>query len=154
MGENDPTVADTTLLYRRLHPRQLIWDPNRQRIRATSDVYKDVELSVGLGDELANQGLNTSWLLRVDPQHQLACFTAMFARAEEQAIWRDPLVDDERYGDDPTHGIVEGAKPKSRRTRWVEESDVLVLQPEALSDELRERYEQSAPDVEGPGEVA
>jgi hypothetical protein len=138
---DDPTVADDTPLYRRLHPKQLFWDPNRSRIRATSNAFKDDELSVALGDALRTHGLDPMWVLRMDPQHQLACFTAAFARSDGQAVWRDRLVGHERYGDDPTHGIVEGKKPKSLRSRWADECSTMILQPAALPTPLRARHD-------------
>lgn len=139
MPSDDSTIDDETLLYRRLHPTQLIWDENRGRIRATRNAFKDTQLSIALGDELEALGRDPAWTLRVDPQHQVGYFSAAFARAEEQAVWRDPLFEHPRYGEDPTHGIVEGAKPGARRNIFVDACAVLILKPGALSPELRSR---------------
>lgn len=142
MPDDDNPVSDETLLYRRLHPTQVVWDENRGGVRATSNAFKDPELSIALGDELSTLDRDPSWVLRMDPLHQLGAFTADFARGEEQTIRRDPLVGHERYGDDPTHGAVEGAKPKTRRNRFVAACEVMLLQPDALSEDLRARLEQ------------
>lgn len=141
MSSDDATIDDGTLLYRRLHPTQLLWDANRGRIRATSSAFKDAHLSVALGDELIAHGFDAIWVLRVDPHHQLGCFSAGFVRLQEQIVWRDPLIGHERYGDDASHGIVEGKKPRSRRNSFVEACDVLTLQPDALAEDLRQHLE-------------
>ena len=137
---NDNSVSDETLLYRRLHPTQVVWDENRGRVRATTNAFKDPALSIALGDELAALGVEPVWVLRMDPQHQLGVFSAGFAQNEEgQTVRRDPLQNHERYGDDPSHGVVEGPKPKTRRNRFVAVCDVLLLQPDALLPGVRAR---------------
>lgn len=140
---NDPTIAPDTPLYRRLHPKQVVWDESRKRVRATRDAFKDDDLSVALGDEMHARQLTPSCVLRIDPLHQLACFTAGFARSEAQAVWRDPLVGHERYGDDPTHGIVGGSKPGSRRRRFVDASEILIFNQTGLSADVQAQFDGS-----------
>lgn len=139
MAEDDDSILGETRLYRRLHPTQLLWDGNQGRIRATTNAFKDYALSVNLEDALDALGQPPEWTLRLDPAHQLGAFTTAFARGEQQKVWREPLVGHQRYGNDPTHGIVEGPKPRSRRTRFVSACVVTVADPNALPEDLRLR---------------
>lgn len=136
LNENRP-VPDDVQLYRRLHPKQVIWDTNQQSVRATSDAFADRELSVGLEDALVDNELEPAWMLRLDPLHQLGRFVTGFARSEQQDVRRDPLRGHERYGDDPAHGVVVGPKPKARRRLFAANCTVLVLQPDGLSADVR-----------------
>lgn len=144
MPADDPSIGNEVRLYRRLHPRQLIWDDNEGRLRATSNAFKDPSMSVALGDEMANLGLDPEWVLRGDPQHHLAWITAQLARDNQQAVWRDELVDHEKYGDDPTHGIVEGKKKGARASAFAKSAEIEIVREESLTPEDRIRRQAAS----------
>lgn len=137
MPENDPSIPDDSDLYRRIHPEQVVWDDNTGRLRPTTAAFRDLEMSVNLGDDLAREGLSPDFAVRNHPRHHLAALTAGLARTEDQAVYRDHLPDD------PTHGGVAGPKPKPRRTRFANSSRWAVLREAELSEDLREHL----PDV-------
>ncbi len=141
MSPDDSSIADECRLYRRLHRSQLIWDENEHRLRPTSNAFKDVELSVNLADELEVHGLAPEWLLRLDPNHHLASITAGLARECEQSVWPDPLTDHPRYGDDPTHAVVEGRKKGARSSTLAIEAEVEIVRAEALKPVDRAHWE-------------
>ena len=133
MTEDDARVPDETDLLRRVHPEQVIWDENVGVLRPTSAAFRDVEMSVNLGDDIEREGLTSEFAVRNHPRHHLAALTALAARAEEQDVRRTPRADD------PTHGDVVGAKPKPRRTVFALGARWEILRQAELSDELRAR---------------
>jgi hypothetical protein len=141
--DDDPTITPETLLFRRVHPSQLIWDENEGRLRPTSNAFKDPEMSVSLGDELDRLGEPPVWCLRVDPDHHLASITAELAREKEQVVYRDPLESHPRYGDDPTHGIVEGRKKGARSSEFAKRATVEEIRVHSLKPGDRELWEAS-----------
>ncbi len=141
MPSDDPSIAGETQLFRRLHPSQLVWDDNEDRLRPTSNAFKDPHLSVALGHELLARNLAPEWVLRVDPAHHLAWISAELARQNGQAVWRDPLHGDPRYGDDPTHAIVEGRKKGARASTFAKQAEVEIVRTGSLKEEDRARWE-------------
>lgn len=90
--------ADTTELYRRVHVDQIVWDDNVKRLRPNKNVFKDVELSVHLGDVLEDKGHPPLSVLDGRPSHHLVALAAGFVAEEEQVISRDPQAHDESHG--------------------------------------------------------
>lgn len=133
----DAPIADATELYRRVHVDQIVWDDNVKRLRPNKNVFKDVELSVHLGDVLEDNGHRPSSVLDGKPNHHLVALTAGFVTDEEQAVSRDPQAHDE------SHGLVTGPKPKSRRDRFALAARWEVLRREALTPDLRAYLDRS-----------
>jgi hypothetical protein len=133
VAENDPSIVASTDLFRRIHPDQVVWDDNQRRLRPTTAAFRDIELSINLGDDLARHNLTPRFALRNYPRHHLVAVTAGFVRDEGQAVYRDHLPDD------PTHGIVAGPKPKPRRGRFALSARWEFLREHELSEELRQQ---------------
>jgi hypothetical protein len=131
----DEPVDDTTDLYRRVHPEQVIWDENDCCLRPTSAVFKDVEMSVHIADTLEAEERSAESVLESRPHHQLVAITAGFAKTEEQEVVREPRQEDS------SHGNVVGQKPKGRQKRFVKHSKWMVLRRERLSAELQAKLD-------------
>jgi hypothetical protein len=134
----DAPIADTTELYRRVHVDQIVWDDNIKRLRPNKNVFKDVELSVHLGDVLDDEDRLPSSVLDGKPNHHLVALTAGFVRNEEQVVSRDPQSHDE------SHGLVTGAKPKPRRDRFALAARWEALRREGLTPSLQADLDRSA----------
>jgi hypothetical protein len=135
----DAPIADATELYRRVHVDQIVWDDNVKRLRPNNSVFKDVELSVHLGDVLEDKAIPPSSVLDGSPSHHLVALTAGFVAQEEQVVSRDSQPHDE------SHGLVTGAKPKSRRDRLALAARWEALRREALTPTLKADLERSEP---------
>ncbi len=115
----DAPVPADTLLYRRIHPRQLVADENRNCRRISKAAFQDPQMSVALSDALEDAGLTPADVLSRYPDRFLASLTARFVTEHEQEVVRTP----EKH--DPAHGEVVGHKPRprarlfSRTARWV-----------------------------------
>lgn len=131
MTEDDKSIQDSTRLYRRLHPSQVIWDANERRVRASSGAFRDESLSVSLGDELQRIGQTPAFALRAHPQHSLGSIIAGLAREEQQALVRTPTEDD------PSHGEAIGKKPGACRNRLAKGSTLDIVRREFLRPEVR-----------------
>ncbi len=108
-----------------------------KRLRPNKNVFKDVELSVHLGDVLEDKDRPPSSVLDGKPSHHLVALTTGFVTEEEQVVSRDPQAHDE------SHGLVTGAKPKSRRDRLALAARWETLRREALTPELQADLDRS-----------
>lgn len=135
---DDQSVGDSTALFRRIHPSQVIWDENLDRLRPTSAAFRDKQMSVNLEDDLEREGLELDFVLRDWPQHHLASIEARLARDRGQEIQRDHTEDD------PTHGIVVGQKSGSTCNVFARESRLDVIRNDSLSDDLKEKVRKAA----------
>ena len=131
MSEDDPSVSDSTDLFRRVHPEQVIWDDNVQRLRPTTAVFRDTDMSVSIGDTLAKGGRSPESTLGNRPHHHLVALTALEVRNEEQVVCREPRPEDD------SHGGVVGSKPKTRRTVFALQARWEVLREGSLPPNLR-----------------
>ncbi len=103
--EDGPRVADTTLLYRRVHPNFVVPDEDRGCQRLSGGAFNDEEMSVHLGDVLTRIGKDPKTV--VAHPYCLVSLIARVARDNGQTIVRSPTDEDE------SHGAVNGRKPKS-----------------------------------------
>jgi hypothetical protein len=112
---DDPSIADSTELWRRIHPSQIVFDGTLGRKRPSSASYKGVELSVVVSDS----GRTPAEVLLKFPSHSLASILAGLARSKSQRLVRQPTADE------PAHGLIVGQKPKSvlddfaKNARWL-----------------------------------
>jgi hypothetical protein len=120
---DDATIANETQLYRRITPAQLVPDDNVGCRRVSSGAFDNEDLSIALGDTLADDGRAPNSVLANYPGECLVAFTAGVARAVAQIIYREPEPDE------PAHGIVFGKKKKSVR-RALHDAAVWVVQPD------------------------
>ncbi len=125
---DDPTVADGTLLYRRIPEHQLTEDADG-RVRPSSGAFSNSssqrqDMSVSLGDTLNERHIPPERLVERFPNTFLASLTAEFVRNEEQVIERSPTPED------PAHGNVLGPKNSSRRKRFARAAEWVVTPPD------------------------
>ena len=144
MPQDDPAIGDDALLYRRIHPRHLIWDDNEGRIRPSSNAVNPVEMSVNHDATLNEDGHEPSWVLRKDPEHHLSSVTAHLARELGQAVWLDPLDEEAEYGPDQSHAIVEGKKKGSKAGRLAKEATVEIVRRASLQADVVEKLGDTA----------
>jgi hypothetical protein len=121
--QDDPTIADSAELLRRIPPHHFVIDPKRPGgVRASSAAFDDDvagPMSVYLADVLSGRGLNPESVLQGHPGYALTRFSAKAARECNQVIVRDPGPGD------PAHALVCNAKPKrvqralERASQWV-----------------------------------
>lgn len=110
--KDDGTIEDRCALLRRIHPNWLIYDANRECVRITSAAFKDQELSVHVGADITEQGIDLETILQEKHgEYALASITAGLARDHKQVVCRDPQEDQ------LCHGLVCGAKKPKREFR-------------------------------------
>lgn len=115
---DDPSIADDTLLLRRILTRpdlSVVWDDNLGRWRPSSAAFDDhpngTPMSVVLSDTLESLGRPLeSALDGHEETHSLAAITANDARHHAQGVAREPTVEE------PAHGVVFGKKSKKARS--------------------------------------
>jgi hypothetical protein len=116
---DDETIQSDEKLLRRIHPKHVV--PDRDGgFRPSSAAFNDRELSVDIESTLT--ALNRSHQSCIDGYDGfgLAWFSAGTARANQQAVSRDPLPDN------PAHGIVYGDKPTRVKKQLVEGATWIV----------------------------
>lgn len=127
--DDDPTIADDTMLYRRVPPIHVVADQNLGGMRLSSAAFADDKdgdpMSVALGDTLASLGRAPSTVLDGHAGFGLVEFPAGAARKQQQAICRTP-VDEE-----PAHGSVAGPKPR-RVKRAIRDSSAWTVFPPGM----------------------
>jgi hypothetical protein len=127
--DDDPTVADETLLYRRVPEKpdlNIVWDSNLGHWRPSSASFKNDRdgspMSVCLQDTLEEAGREPVSVLEGHPDFALAAISAGNAREYGQKVVRDPLPTE------PAHGLVAGEK-KKRIMSNLAKSSVWVIPP-------------------------
>lgn len=112
---NDPTIADESVLWRRIPPRWAVLDENRGGLRVSSAAFDNSDdgtpTSVHLAEVASAVGLRPADILQRYDGYGMASLTAGQARGCGQAVGPDALPDD------PTHGYIAGPKPKSVKRR-------------------------------------
>jgi hypothetical protein len=119
---DDPTIADTDDLWRRIPPQQVVEDKNRGGFRPSSAAFHDSSdgpMSVLLAKEDSPERAlsGPQWA-----KHFLAAIKAGLARQREQAICRDATEAD------PSHCLVFGKKTEST-SRAFATSSVWIVGP-------------------------
>jgi hypothetical protein len=117
--DDDATIDSEEKLLRRVHPKQVV--PGKGGgFRPSSAAFNDRELSVDISSVLtALQRPHESCLIGYEG-YGLVWFSAGRARANQQAVCRDPLPEN------PAHGIVFGDKPTRVKKQLVENSTWVV----------------------------
>lgn len=134
---NDTSVSDCSEFWRRIHPKQIIFDQSLGKIRPSSAAFKDstdgTPMSVLSAKLVSRSGRDEFSVLRPFPAEALAAFTAGFARRQQQGIELAPVESE------PAHAHVFGSKEKrvrnefAKRSIWAVEPDSnkqVVLPPE------------------------
>ena len=118
--QNDPTIRDDERLLRRIHPDHVNWDDNGDP-NISSAAFRDKELSVNLASVMEEAGREPRDAVRGYAGFGLASVTAAHARSLNQAVARDPTLEE------PAHGVVYGEKKRAGvyrklrdRAQWIE----------------------------------
>lgn len=108
--EDDPTIPDESLVYRRVPPLHIVPDDNAGGLRPSSAAFgndRDGDpMSVVLGDELERLARDPASVLGGHPGFALAQFVARLPRQLSQRVCRTPQPEE------PAHGSVAGDKPR------------------------------------------
>ena len=120
---DDTTIANKSHLWRRIHPKWVVWDQNVREKRVTSAAFQDSvdgsPMSVLLADVVRETGRNAGHILAGFDEYALARITAGHARDCCQGVSRAPLPDE------LAHAHVFGRKTGSvrgylrRHAEWV-----------------------------------
>ena len=140
MIPGDTSVPGHTRLFRRVHPNEVVWDDNDNCPRPNSGVFKDIDMSVHMGDVLDDEGREPVSVLVDKPGYCLVVLTAGFVQEEQQEVRRTPLPDD------GSHGEVFGHKPKGRRRLFARMAEFEVFREDGLRPEIRARLNSGAID--------
>lgn len=118
--QNDPSIADSERLFRRIHLKQIVKDEDTGLARISSGAFRDKDLSVDIESILLSMGEAPTYCLQNQTAFKLVCFTAGQARQLQQLVCRDPQPHNS------AHGIVYGSKNSrrvhdglSRLAQWV-----------------------------------
>ena len=104
---DDPSVSDNERLWRRVHPSDIIRDPESKELRPTSAAFRpSEEMSVDIASLTTPEAVLSNY-----PHHSLIEFTAGIVRKEGGIVVRDPLPDN------PSHALVCGKNPEGRLTK-------------------------------------
>lgn len=106
--EDDASIPDGEVLFRRISLVHLVEDEDTGLARVSSGAFNHREMSVNLASKLAEDGGQPDQILASYPGHRLVALRAGDARSAKQAICRDPLPED------LSHGLVFG--PKNKKT--------------------------------------
>jgi len=113
--QDDQTITDSADLWRRIPPWHFVFDENSGEVRPSSAAFDNdpdgSPMSVLLADLMVELKKAPLDALSGHESFALAAITAGLARANGQAVVRDPLPDE------PTHALVAGLKTKSVRRK-------------------------------------
>lgn len=115
---DDPSITDDQILWRRVHPEQVVLDRNLNQKRPTSQAFNNSSGTSGMSVDIADE-TTVQDTLKGYPDHLLVEFEAGLVRQLNQGVIRDPLPDN------PAHAEVTGKKRKPvqrslyTNCRWV-----------------------------------
>lgn len=115
--ENDPSIADEIILWRRIHPEQVALGENNEP-RPSSAAFRNTKNTSGMSVNIANESTVQDTMSGCDGFF-LVEFEVSFVRGLNQGVVRRPQTDN------PAHAEVTGSKSKSIRnkfsagSRWV-----------------------------------
>jgi hypothetical protein len=94
-SEDDPRIPDSAELWRRIPPDWVTWDDEQQRLRPSSQAFKNHRESGAISVFLANAISGPEYALQPPNENfYLASITAGFARSVGLAVTADPPVPD------------------------------------------------------------
>jgi hypothetical protein len=125
---DDPAVADSSGLLRRIPPKHFYFDKNLGRWRPSSAAFEDDDdgdpMSVYRWDVIDSEGGNFRRVMTGHKGFGLAALTAGQFRSKHQTVCPEPLPEES------SHTKICGPKPRPTR-RWFSEQAVWVIPPPA-----------------------
>lgn len=122
---DDATITDDEELWRRIHPRWIVFDDNTGGPRVSSAAFDDSRdgspTSVLLAEIARLTGRTESESLAGYEGYGLVSLTAGQARRCHQGVVRDPLPEE------PAHALVFGPKSKSNKRCLASSAAILIL---------------------------
>jgi len=110
---DDPTIANGSILWRRIYPGWAIHDENSGKLRVSSAAFDDSKdgtpTSVLLADIVILSGREARSVLAGFPEYGLAALSADQVRNCGNGVARDPLPEE------PAHGLITGRKTKKAK---------------------------------------
>jgi hypothetical protein len=119
--DDDPTIPDETILWRRIPPRWFHRDESLGRLRPAKAAFDDDPDGSPMSVVIADESRGQAAVLAGHEGYGLAAFTAHLARECRLRIARAPT------DDEPAHAVVVGRKTDSVRRRLARGSDWVVL---------------------------
>jgi hypothetical protein len=127
--EDDSSVDGE--LWRRIPPWHFVYDARLDRVRPSSSAFDNDPdghpMSIVIADVAAEAGRSPETALAGFEKFALAEFASEVARGIGQKLVRQPTVEE------PAHGLVVGATPRSVRKRLAGSSHWVVAPPESPS---------------------
>ena len=130
---DDPNIADSTSLLRRIPTWHVIFDKNLGRWRPSSGAFEDDgdgdPMSVYLSSVLADEKRDPTTVLVGHDEYSLASITAGLARANSQTVHPDPIPEE------TSHAAVCGDKGKKSanapKRQFARNAEWVILKPPA-----------------------
>jgi len=122
--EDDPTVPDDEILYRRVRREQWHWAEGRPQSGAFDDSPDGSPMSVALHSLMIAANMKPEDLLDGHPEFGLVKFTAELARSLSLAVTANPPIAGE-----PAHGWVAGKKTTARKRQLARGCQIEVQPP-------------------------
>lgn len=137
--DDDSTILDTDLLYRRVSGDQVIRDGNSNSYRSSSAAWDDVtgEVSVYIHSDLVMAGLDPDCVLDGHAGYSLFAISALEARACGFAVVRAPDLE-EQHSRALAHALLIGmapGKPGRRQRKKLAVASSAVILNERISAE-------------------
>jgi hypothetical protein len=125
--QDDLTISDSELLWRRVHKSQFVFDPSLGRKRISTAAFRnhpnDNAMSVVLASVSIQFNRPASQIASETPNVFIASIEAAVVRAQNQVIVRDPTPME------PGHANVHGPKPKSVQRAFAEAATIVTPPP-------------------------
>jgi hypothetical protein len=120
--EDDPSIPAEERLFRRIPRTWVDWDEHGN-VAISSAAFKDERLSVNIESAMARDGRPPEDAVRSYSGYGLAAITARHARSLNQAVARDPLIEE------PAHGVVYGQKRRGGIGGRLRDGAIWVVTP-------------------------
>jgi hypothetical protein len=116
-GDAPPPLQIGELIFRRVRPVDVVWDEQRECMRASSALFRTREMSVVLGEHMGNRRPES--IVKRHPDNHLVAFPYAVPAGFGVEIRHDPVQEE------PAHGLVVRAtaaasKAMHRAARWVD----------------------------------
>jgi hypothetical protein len=118
---NDPAISDEVILWRRVHPEQLVFNSNLNEMRPTSQSFQNTSGSDGMSVNIASETTIEETLHGYE-DHFIVSLEVGIVRSLNQGVIRKPLPDN------PAHSEVTGKKTKSIKKR-LSDASMWVVPP-------------------------